>query len=385
MAGKRDYYEVLEVARTADEGEIAAAYRKLAIKNHPDSNPNNKEATERFKKAAEAYEVLSDPEKRGRYDQFGQAAFEGAGGAPHDADVSEIFEVFGDMFGGGVFGDMFSGGSRRGRRARRGENIKCQLTLDLEEAAAGVTKTVQFDRRQTCKHCDGSGASPESQPQPCVRCGGQGQVVQQAGILHVQTVCPTCGGAGQRITDPCGGCGGAGLETQQVRLEIAIPAGIEDGMRVRLTGEGEPSPSGGPPGDCYCFVKVREHSLFERNGPDLILRFPVTYTQVVLGAVVEVPTLAGREEFKIPAGTQIGEVFRLRGRGMRDPRGRGIGDLIVQIFVDVPKKVSGRHEEVLRELADLEKVNVSLQQKSFLEKLRDYFVHNEESTAQVEN
>ena len=381
MPNKPDYYEVLGIQRNASEREIAAAYRRLAIQYHPDSNQGDEEATERFKEAADAYEVLGDPEKRARYDQFGHAAFEGSGSASHFTDVSEIFEAFGDIFGGGVFGDFFGGG-RRGRRPRRGADVKCQVTLDLEEAARGVTKTIKFDRRQPCRQCDGSGARPGSTPQPCVRCGGTGHVVQQAGILHVQTTCPTCGGAGRRIGDPCAACHGSGLETKTVHLDVAIPAGIDDNMRVRLSGEGDPSANGGPPGDCYCIVAVREHPIFQRNGPDLVLRLPVTYSQVALGASVEVPTLDRVETLDIPAGTPIGEVFRLRGRGLRDPRGRGTGDLLIQIFVDVPKKVTGRHQEVLRELADIEQANVSPHRGSFLDKLREYFVSTDE-TAQT--
>ena len=303
--------------------------------------------------------------------------------AIHFSDVSEIFEAFGDIFGGGIFGDFFGGG-RRSRRARRGADIKCAVTLDLEEAASGIVKTVQFDRRQVCNQCSGSGNKPGSSPRPCVRCGGQGQVVQQAGILSVQTTCPNCGGAGQRITDPCVACRGNGMQSETVHLDVAIPAGIDDGMRVRLTGEGEPSTSGGPAGDCYCFISVREHPLFQRDGIHLILRLPTTYTQVVLGGMVEVPTLQGRETLEIPPGTKIGEVFRLGGKGMQDPRSRGTGDLLVQINVEVPKKVSGRHEEVLRELAELEQADVSPHRKSFMETLRNYFVNNDDVTAHVE-
>ena len=384
MAQKRDYYEVLGVQRSIAEHEIASAYRKLATKYHPDSNPDDEEAIELFKEAAEAYEVLGDAEKRAQYDQFGHAAFDGAGASPHFTDISEIFETFGDMFGGGIFGDFFGGG-RRSRRPRRGADIKCQVTLDLEEAAHGVTKTVQFERRQVCHQCHGSGNKSGTSAQPCVRCGGRGQIVQQAGILHVQTTCPHCGGAGQRVTNPCNACHGNGMNAETVRLDVAIPAGIDDGMRVRLAGEGEPSSSGGSPGDCYCFISVREHPLFQRDGPNLILRLPTTYTQVVLGGTVDVPTLHGRGTLEIPAGTQIGEVFRLRGRGMRDPRGRGTGDLLIQVNVEVPKKVSGRHEEVLRELADLEQAHVSPHRKSFLKSVRDYFVSSDDATAHVED
>ena len=381
MAAKRDYYEVLGVARTASQQQIASAYRKLAIQYHPDSYPDDAAATERFKEAAEAFEVLNDPEKRARYDRYGHAGLEGVGGAPHFTDVSEIFEAFGDIFGGGIFGDFFGGGARRARRAHRGADIKCQATLDLEEVVRGVTRTVEFDRSKMCAECSGSGSRPGSSPRPCTRCGGLGQVVQQAGILHVQTTCPSCRGAGHRITDPCLACRGKGHITHRVQLDVAIPAGVEDGMRVRLAGEGEPSPSGGPPGDCYCFIVVREHPLFQRDGPNLILRLPITYTQAVLGATVEVPTLQGRDELRIPVGTRPQEVFRMHGRGLPDARGRGVGDLLVQVYLDVPKKVTRRQEELLRELAELEQAHVSPHRKSFLEKLREYFVTTDDAAA----
>lgn len=382
MTSKRDFYEVLGVHQQVGEQEIASAYRKLAIKFHPDSNPDQ-ESTERFKEAAEAFEVLSDPEKRARYDQFGHAGLEGAGYAPHFQDVSDIFEAFGDIFGGGVFGDLFGGG-RRGQRARRGADIKCQVTLDLEEAARGVSKTIRFDRRRKCRACDGTGGEPGSTVESCARCGGQGQVVQRAGILHVQTTCPSCQGAGKRITVPCSTCRGSGHETEPVTLDVAIPSGVDDGMRVRLSGEGEPSPGGGSPGDCYCFIKVREHSLFQRDGQHIILQCPITYSQAVLGATVEVPTLDGRDDLKIPPGTQLGEVFRLRGCGLPDFRGGGKGDLLVQVMVEVPHKVSGRQKELLRELAELENADVTPQRKSFLKKLGEYFVANESGDGQAE-
>ena len=376
MATKRDYYEVLGLGRTASPKKVADAYRRMAIQYHPDSNPDDEVAVERFKEAAEAYEVLGDAQKRARYDQFGHAGVNGPGGATHFSDVSEIFEAFSDVFGSSLFGDLF-GGQRRGRRVRRGADIKCEVALDLEEAARDVTKPIQFERHQQCRNCSGSGSAPGSSPQPCVRCGGQGQVVQQAGILHVQTTCPTCRGAGSRITDPCTTCQGTRHETKNVRLDVAIPAGIEDGMRVRLSGEGEPSPGGGPPGDCYCFVSIREHSLFHRDGNNLILQLPITYPQAVLGASVEVPTLDGGDHLTIPAGTQSGEVFRIRRRGMPDTRGRGMGDLLIQVFVEVPKHVNSLQEETLRKLAELEQANVTPQRKSFLEKAADLFRSDE--------
>ena len=232
-------------------------------------------------------------------------------------DVSDIFEAFGDIFGGGIFGEMFGGGGGRGgrgaRRKRRGADIKCQVTLDLEDAAKGVAKTIHFHRSNLCGTCSGSGSRPGSTPQGCPRCNGKGQIVQQAGILHVQTTCPSCGGAGSQIVDPCTNCRGRGVTEKNVDLDVSIPAGVEDGMRVRLAGEGEPSPNGGPPGDCYCFISIREHALFQRNGRDLILQLPISYTQAALGAKIEVPSIGGRDHLAVPKGTQAGEVFRLRG------------------------------------------------------------------------
>lgn len=371
MAEKRDYYEVLGVSRSATDRDIANAYRKLALKFHPDANPDDEEATERFKEAAEAYEVLNDTEKRARYDQYGHSAVDGGGAQFHD--VEDIFEAFGDMFSGGLFGDLFGGGRRRGRRQRRGSDVRCDVTLELEEAARGITKSVQFSRSKRCQTCDASGVRPGSTKEPCGRCGGRGQVVQSAGILRVQTACPACQGAGAIITDPCGDCRGRGFMPSSMSLDVAIPAGIDDGMRVRLPGEGEPGPDGGAAGDCYCFVTVRPHRLFERDGRHLILRLPISYTQAALGAIVEVPTLNGRYDLTVPTGTQPGEVFRIRGEGVADPRGGPPGDLHVQTFIEIPKRLSTEQEMLLRELAELEHKDVTPHRKSFLEKLREYF------------
>jgi len=378
MAEKRDYYEVLGVTREASEKVIATAYRKLALRFHPDANPGDEAATAKFKEAAEAYEVLSDGEKRRRYDQFGHAGV-AAGGAQF-TEVEDIFEAFSDIFGGGgVFGDIFGGRRRGGRRRRRGADVRCNVTLELEEAARGVTKSVHFSRSTKCEKCAGSGAMPGSVAESCRRCAGRGQVVQSAGILRVQTTCPTCQGTGHVISNPCDGCRGVGFVPQPVTLDVAIPAGVDDGMRVRLPGEGEPSPDGGPAGDCYCFVTVRPHHLFERNGNDLVVRLPVSYSQAALGAAVEVPTLDGQETLEIPKGTQSGEVFQLRSRGVRDPRGGRTGDLLVQMFIEVPKKLSDEQEALLRELAKLEHAQVTPHRKSFFEKIREHFSRHESS------
>lgn len=378
MASKRCYYEVLGVPRSATGGEIAAAYRKLAVKYHPDKNPGDEAAVERFKQAAEAYEVLSDAEKRSRYDRYGHAGVEAAGGAHHFTDVNDIFEAFGDIFGEGLFGDLFGArGGRRQRRAQRGGDVRCDVTIDLIEAARGVTKTVRFSRHERCDQCHGSGAAAGSRPETCAYCGGRGQVVQSSGIFRVQTTCPACRGAGTTIKDPCGACRGEGYVVRQVEREVAIPAGVDSQTRLRLSGEGDPSLGGGPSGDCYCYITVQEHPLFEREGQHLICRVPITYSQAALGATIEVPTLDGPEELKMPAGTQAGEVFRLRGRGMPDPRRRARGDLLVQVHLEVPKTLTPRQETLLRELAEEEQKNVSPQHKSFFDKLRDYFVAEE--------
>ena len=374
MAEKRDYYEVLGLSRTASEKEISDAYRKAALKYHPDRNPGDDDAVMKFKEAAEAFEVLGHTEKRARYDRYGHAGLAGAGGAPEFRDVSDIFEAFGDVFGDGLFGNLFGGGRRGGaRRARRGEDLRCDLQLDLLEAARGATKTVHFRRHERCKTCQGSGARPGTQPETCRYCGGRGQVVQSTGIFSVQSTCPSCQGRGSVVRDACPDCRGGGYVQHEVTREVKVPAGVDSQMRLRLPGEGEPSPNGGPPGDCYVFIGVAEHSLFRRDGDHLICQIPIGFAQAALGSTIEVPTLDGPEDMEIPAGTQSGEVFRLRGRGMPAARSRGRGDLLIQVYVEVPKKLNGEHERLLRELAEIEKVHVTPARKSFFSKAKEYF------------
>lgn len=376
MQTKRDYYEVLGVTRTATHKEIADAYRKLALQYHPDRNPNNEEAVVKFKEAAEAFEVLGDEQKRSRYDRYGHAGVEG--GVHQFTDVNDIFDAFGDIFGGGIFGDLFGGGRRGGRRPRKGDDVACEIRINLFEAARGVTRTIEFDRHELCSECRGTGAKSGTKPETCRYCGGRGQVVQASGIFRVQTTCPACQGSGHLIKDPCSNCQGAAYVVKRVFREVKIPPGVDHHMRVRLAGEGEPSTNGGPPGDCFCVINLEKHPLFERDGQDLICQVPISYAQAALGAKIEVPTLEGPEEFEVPAGTQPGQVFKLRRRGMPDPRGGSKGDLLVVINLEVPKSLSAKQDKLLRELAVEEKTNVSPHRKSFLEKLKDYFVPAEE-------
>lgn len=381
MATKRDYYEVLGVARDANPDAIKGAYRRLALKFHPDRNPNNPEAEQKFKEAAEAYEILSDPDRRSKYDRFGHAGLSGTG--VHEfRDAEDIFDVFGDIFGGGVFGDLFGG--RRGRRGpRAGRDLRMQLDLDLFEAAKGANKTIDIRRQELCSQCGGSGAKRGTKPVTCSYCGGRGQVFQSSGFFRIATPCPSCRGTGSQIRDPCPDCSGNGRIVAGRTIQVDVPPGVDTGMRVRLRGEGEPGDNGAPRGDLYCYINVREHPLFHREGANLICQVPITFTQAALGAEVEVPTLSGKQPLSVPRGTQSGEVFRLRGKGMPDPHGRGCGELVVQVVVETPKKLTKRQEELLREFAELENKHVSPERKSFFETLRDYFAPSEEPSKEA--
>ena len=380
MVDQRDYYEVLGVGKRAASAEITAAYRKLAIRFHPDKNPGDSEAATRFKEAARAFEVLSDADLRSRYDRFGHAGVEG--GRRHDFnDISDVFEAFGDLFGGGIFGEAFGGGRQRQSRARKGRDVFCQVQLSLVEAARGVTKTVEFDRHETCGECDGSGARKGTQPQPCDYCAGRGQVIQSAGVFRLQTTCPACRGAGTVIRDRCPACGGEGVTQERAARKVTIPAGVDRDVRVRLAGEGEPGAAGGPPGDCYCVIEIEDHPFLVREGKDLHCEVPVSFTQAALGATVDVPTLDGAKPLEIARGTQPGDVIRVRGLGMPEVRGRGIGDLHVHVHVEVPKSLSPRAEELLRELAAEEHATVSPKRTSFFSRLAEYFQGRESLAA----
>jgi molecular chaperone DnaJ len=368
---KRDYYEVLGVAKDSSPDDIKKAFRRLAKEFHPDKNPGDKTAEDKFKEAAEAYEVLSDQEKRARYDQFGH---EGMRGVPTHGfqNFEEIFESFGDIFGGGIFEGLFGGGGRR-RGPRRGASLKVELVLDFIEAAKGTKKTIELRRQELCTECAGSGAKPGSKPTQCSTCGGRGEVIQSSGFFQVRTACPHCGGQGQVVSDPCSPCSGRGRVPKKREIEVQIPAGVDDGTRVRISGEGEPGDLGGPAGDLFCYIAVKPHEFFERHENDILLEFPITFTQAALGCSIDVPTLDGKRSLEVKGGTQSGEVLKLRGAGVSDPRGYGRGDQLVRIVVEVPKKLTKKQEELLRELAKIEETHVSPRRKSFLDKVKSIF------------
>ncbi|MFN0051689.1 MAG: molecular chaperone DnaJ [Planctomycetales bacterium] len=371
MAAQRDYYEVLGVARESTTEEIKRAYRKTAAANHPDRNPGDDEALERFKEAAEAFDVLGDPEKKAAYDRYGHEAYVASGSRRHGFnDVNDIFSAFGDLFEG-FFGGVSGGGRGASRGPARGASLRCRIDLSLREAALGCTKMVEIERAELCSTCDGSGAKPGSRPDRCSYCAGRGQVVQAQGFFRIQTTCPACRGAGQVVRDKCPACAGAGREARRASLEVKVPGGVDNGMQLCLRGEGEPGNGGGPRGDLYCDVHVAAHELFERQGTNLACRVPISFSQAALGTEFDIPLLEGKHTLTIPPGTQPGEVIRLRGRGVPDPHTGRKGDLLVEVHVEVPRKVSGRLEELLRELADIEQKNVGTHHKSFLEKIKD--------------
>jgi molecular chaperone DnaJ len=376
MAQKRDYYEVLGVAKDATTEQIKKAYRKCAMEFHPDRNPGNKEAEQKFKDAAEAYEVLQDQEKRARYDRFGH---EGLRGAPqHDfSNFESIFEVFGDIFGGGGGGDFFGFGRRRAG-PRSGASLKVELELDFMEAAKGCEKNVEIRRAEPCETCKGSGAKPGSKAAVCGTCGGRGEVAATQGFFQIRTTCPACGGQGTKIDKPCQDCDGEGAKRRKREIKIRIPAGVEDGTRMRVAGEGEAGAHNGPRGDLYVFLSVRPHDFFGREGEDLTCEVPITFPQAALGAKVRVPTLDGTEEIEVARGTQSGTVFRLPGRGFANLRGYGKGDELVRVVVETPKRLSKRQEELLRELAACDETDVAERRRSFLDKLKEFVVGSKE-------
>ena len=343
---KRDYYEVLGVSKSADAAELKKAYRRMAMKFHPDRNPDDKEAEAKFKEAKEAHDVLSDTSKRSNYDQFGHAAFDGGMGAGGGAGEAGFGDMFGDMFGD-IFGGGGAGGGRQ--RQRRGSDLRYNLELSLEEAVRGTEVNITIPRMTGCDTCDGSGARKGSKPKQCGTCHGQGQVRIQQGFFSVQQACPHCHGKGTVISDPCGTCHGKGLTKENKKLSVKIPAGVDEGDQIRLTGEGE-GVSGGVSGDLYVSVSLKKHSIFTREGVDLHCSVPVSYSTLALGGDLEVPTLDGRAKLKIPSGTQSGKMFRLKGKGTKNVRNAGFtGDLYCEVNVETPLNLTKRQKELIKE------------------------------------
>ena len=345
---KRDYYEVLGVSRDASQDEIKKSYRRLAMKFHPDRNKDDAEAENKFKEAKEAYEVLKDEDKRSAYDRFGHEGLRGAAGGAGGFSAEGFSDIFGD-----VFGDIFGGGRRGASQVFRGADLGYELKLDLERAVAGDSVTIDVPTQVACEGCDGSGAEKGSDPTKCTTCGGVGQVRMQQGFFSIQQTCPACKGAGTVISDPCKTCHGRGRVSRTKTLNVKVPAGVDDGDRIRLSGEGEAGRNGGPPGDLYVEIRVTPHKIFERSGADLSCEVPVSFATATLGGEVQLPTLDGNVSLKIPGGTQSGKVFRLRGKGVttvRDPRK---GDLFARVAVETPVNLTSEQESLLRQFEDL--------------------------------
>jgi molecular chaperone DnaJ len=343
---KRDYYQVLDVPRTATEADIKKAYRRLAMKLHPDRNPDDHEATDKFKEAKEAYEILADAQKRAAYDQFGHAGVEGMRG-PGTGQGFDPRDAFGDIFGD-VFGDIFGAGRRGRSQVYRGADLRYELELSLEQAVFGDTANVEFATLAECSECSGSGSAQGTKPTTCDTCRGAGQVRMQQGFFTVQQACPRCNGRGQVVTDPCASCRGQGRTRKQKTLSVKVPAGVDNGDRIRLSGEGEAGRNGGPPGDLYVEVRVREHPIFERDGAHLSCEVPVSFATATLGGSVEVPTLGGNATIKVPAETQSGRVFRLRDKGIRPVRGGATGDLFCRVVVETPVHLTREQKDLLK-------------------------------------
>jgi molecular chaperone DnaJ len=347
---KKDYYEILGVGRKASDEELKKSYRKIAMQCHPDKNPGDKKAEDRFKEAAEAYEVLSDKQKREIYDQYGHAGLSSTGFQGFSG-FDDVFSHFSD-----IFEDAFGFGSSRGRSrssARAGADLRYDLRISFLDAAFGLTTTIDLEKLETCHNCRGTGATPGTSPETCRTCQGRGQVIQSSGFFTISSTCPHCGGQGKIISKPCARCHGLGKETLRKNVQLKIPAGVETGSRLRLQGEGEAGDHGGPSGDLYVFLTVEEHGFFARSGDDIVCRIPISFVQAALGATIEVPTLEEKEKLKIPKGTQNGRAFRLKGKGITHLRGYGRGDQIIEIMVQTPTDLNKRQEELLREFERL--------------------------------
>jgi molecular chaperone DnaJ len=368
---KRDYYEVLGVARTAGEQEIKSSYRKLAMQYHPDRNPGNPEAEEKFKECSEAYSVLIDAEKRARYDQFGHAATGNGGFGGFDPSTfTDFSDVFSDLFNG-VFGVDVGGGRRS--RAQKGSDARADVTLTFEEAAFGKKNEIRVRRYESCDSCRGSGAAPGKGPVTCTTCGGRGQVRYQQGFFSVARTCPACNGAGQVIADPCSKCKGEGRIMRERSIEVNVPPGVEDGTRIRYQEQGDAGFNSGPAGDLYVVLHVKPHSFFEREGKDLFCSVPVSFSQAALGAEITIPTLEGEYKLKIAEGTQSGTVLRVRGKGVASLKGGGKGDLHVQVRVQTPTRLNKRQRELLAELAGTSSFENKPEPRGLFEKVKDIF------------
>ncbi len=362
---KRDYYEVLSVERSADPQKIKQSYRRMALKFHPDRNPGDKESESRFKEVSEAYQVLSDPQKREAYDRFGHQGLSGSGFQPFSG-FEEIFESFGD-----IFGDFFGGGRQSRTRAQKGDDLRYDLTIDFMDAVIGISKDIEVEKLDMCEDCNGSGAKPGTTPSVCSQCRGSGQIKRTQGFFMISSPCPECRGSGQVIQDPCTRCRGFGRVESRKGLTVKIPAGVDRGSHIRLRGEGEPGMYGGPPGDLYIVIDVKSHDQFQRQGDDLYLEIPITFSQAALGGEITFPTLEGDEVRDIPRGTQTGYVMTLKGRGVQNVRGYARGNLYVKTVVITPSNVTPRHEELFQELAELGGEDFSPKKKSIFEKIRE--------------
>ena len=370
---KRDYYEVLGIGKSATADQIKSAYRKLAVKYHPDKNPDDKAAEEKFKEASEAYHVLSNSERKQSYDNFGHAAFENGGrgqGGFSNFDFSEHFsDIFEDFFGEG-----FGGGSRRRRRTNyRGSDLRYDLSITLEEAYKGKKQDIKFSTSEKCNTCSGSGSKPGHNAGACSMCGGRGQVRSNQGFFTVQQTCPQCGGAGEEITHPCTSCGGQGKNQATKRLSVTIPKGVDDGTRIRLSGKGEAGSRGAGSGDLYLFINVNSHELFKRSDENLFFEFPISIADAALGTSIEIPTIDGsKAKIKIPAGTQSGKQFRLREKGMPQMRGSGFGDLYVQVNTEVPINLNSKQKELLEKFREIENDKSNPSIKKFFDKAKSF-------------
>jgi molecular chaperone DnaJ len=378
MTEKRDYYEVLAVSRTATEEEVKRAYRKLAVKFHPDKNPDDPHAEEKFKELGEAYDVLMDADKRAAYDRFGHAAFTqgtaGRGGGFHDP-----FDIFREVFGGGggaggIFETFFGGGATVDRESRqRGSDLRYDMQITLEEAAFGVDKEIEVRKLDTCAKCKGTGAEPGSRTINCPTCGGRGQVISSRGFFQVSQTCPRCRGVGQIIEKPCRACAGEGRAENTSRIKLKIPAGISDGSRLRSSGNGEAGIRGGAAGDLYVVIHIKEHPIFQREEDNLYCEVPISFTLAALGGEIAVPTLEGKANLKVPAGTQSGQVFKLRGKGVVNVNGRDRGDLLARLLVEVPSRLNTEQRQKLEEFAALCGEENTPLHKNFFDRAREFF------------